>query len=96
MIEDPARYVQSSGFAGLRPAKIRVIFKLPLQFGSYPHPLAYIEWLTPLNGRPDPVSGMFTTHRSTPDPPPAPQCCCYLLGAHRPQLSFNGQERYSN
>ncbi|KAJ6595957.1 hypothetical protein B0H10DRAFT_1693965, partial [Mycena sp. CBHHK59/15] len=28
------------------------------------HPLAYIECFTPLN-RPDPVSGMFTTHRST-------------------------------
>ncbi|KAJ6623689.1 hypothetical protein B0H10DRAFT_1628823, partial [Mycena sp. CBHHK59/15] len=27
-------------------------------------PLTYIEWFTPLN-RPDPVSGMFTTHRST-------------------------------
>ncbi|KAJ7760106.1 Zn-finger domain-containing protein [Mycena maculata] len=64
VIEDPAQYVQSSGFAGLRPAQIRVIFKLPPQFGSYPHPLAYIEWFTPLN-KPDPVSGMFTTHRST-------------------------------
>ncbi|KAJ7722129.1 hypothetical protein DFH07DRAFT_857176, partial [Mycena maculata] len=62
LIEDPAQYVQSSGFAGLRPAQIRVIFKLPLQFGSYPHPLAYIEWFTPLKSRPDPVSGMFTTH----------------------------------
>ncbi|KAJ7369106.1 hypothetical protein DFH08DRAFT_649793, partial [Mycena albidolilacea] len=27
-------------------------------------PLAYIEWFTPLN-KPDPVSGMFTMHRST-------------------------------
>ncbi|KAJ7108089.1 hypothetical protein C8R44DRAFT_582701, partial [Mycena epipterygia] len=27
-------------------------------------PLAYVEWFTSLN-RPDPVSGMFTTHRST-------------------------------
>ncbi|KAJ7161649.1 hypothetical protein C8R46DRAFT_858893, partial [Mycena filopes] len=48
----------------LRPAQIRVIFKLPPQFGQYPHPLAYIEWFTPLN-RPDPTTGMFTTHRST-------------------------------
>lgn len=50
--------------AGLRPAQIRVIFNLPPQFGTFSHPLAYIEWFTPLN-RPDPVSGMYTTHRST-------------------------------
>ncbi|KAJ7131790.1 hypothetical protein C8R43DRAFT_895475 [Mycena crocata] len=49
---------------GLRPAQIRVIFNLPPQFGTYPHPLAYIEWFTPLN-RPDSVTGMYTTHRST-------------------------------
>ncbi|KAJ7496317.1 Zn-finger domain-containing protein [Mycena galericulata] len=64
VIEDPTQYVPSSGFAGLRPAQIRVIFKLPPQFGTYPHPLAYIEWFTPLNN-PEPISGMFTTHRST-------------------------------
>ncbi|KAJ7909920.1 hypothetical protein B0H13DRAFT_2233000 [Mycena leptocephala] len=57
VIEDPSQY-------SLRPAQVRVIFKLPPQFGTYPHPLAYIEWFTPLN-RPDPTSGMFTTHRST-------------------------------
>ncbi|KAJ6611845.1 hypothetical protein B0H10DRAFT_1808681, partial [Mycena sp. CBHHK59/15] len=64
VIEDPSQYVPSSGIQGLRPAQIRVIFKLPPQFGSYPHPLAYIEWFTALN-RPDPVTGMYTTHRST-------------------------------
>ncbi|KAJ6532372.1 hypothetical protein B0H19DRAFT_888523, partial [Mycena capillaripes] len=64
VIEDPSQYVPSSGIAGLRPAQIRVIFKLPPQFGTYTHPLAYIEWFTPLN-RPDPTTGMFTTHRST-------------------------------
>ncbi|KAJ7672356.1 hypothetical protein DFH06DRAFT_1266919 [Mycena polygramma] len=64
VIEDPSRYIPSSGIAGLRPAQIRVIFTLPPQFGTYPHPLTYIEWFTPLN-RPDPTSGMFTTHRST-------------------------------
>ncbi|KAJ7833857.1 hypothetical protein B0H14DRAFT_3871531 [Mycena olivaceomarginata] len=57
VIEDPSHY-------SLHPAQIRVIFKLPPQFGTYSHPLAYIEWFTPLN-KPDPVSGMFTTHRST-------------------------------
>ncbi|KAF7346884.1 hypothetical protein MVEN_01440400 [Mycena venus] len=64
VIEDPSQYVPSSGMTGLHPAQIRVIFKLPPQFGTYSHPLAYIEWFTPLK-KPDPVSGMFTTHRST-------------------------------
>ncbi|KAJ7855999.1 Zn-finger domain-containing protein [Mycena leptocephala] len=64
VIEDPAQYVPSSGIQGLRPAQIRIIFRLPPQFGTFPHPLAYIEWFTPLN-RPDAASGMFTTHRST-------------------------------
>ncbi|KAJ6625726.1 hypothetical protein B0H10DRAFT_2174006 [Mycena sp. CBHHK59/15] len=64
VIEDPSQYIPSSGIAGLRPAQIRVIFNLPSQFGTFPHPLAYIEWFTPLS-RPDPVSGMYTTHRST-------------------------------
>ncbi|KAJ7737951.1 Zn-finger domain-containing protein [Mycena metata] len=64
VIEDPSQYIPSSGIAGLRPAQIRVLFKLPPQFGIYPHPLAYIEWFTPLN-HPDPISGMYTTRRST-------------------------------
>ncbi|KAJ7862113.1 hypothetical protein B0H14DRAFT_3134333 [Mycena olivaceomarginata] len=64
VIEDPSQYDPSSGMTGLRPVQIRAIFKLPPPFGTYSHPLAYIEWFTPLN-KPDPVSGMFTTHRST-------------------------------
>ncbi|KAF8144661.1 hypothetical protein K438DRAFT_2029075, partial [Mycena galopus ATCC 62051] len=64
VVEDPSQYVPSSGIQGLRPAQIRAIFLLPPQFGTFPHPLAYIEWFTPLN-RPDPISGMYTTHRST-------------------------------
>ncbi|KAJ7884834.1 hypothetical protein B0H14DRAFT_3740916, partial [Mycena olivaceomarginata] len=64
IVDDPSRYVPSSGIHGLRPAQIRTVFKLPPQFGSFPHPLAYVERFTPLN-RPDPVSGMYTTHRST-------------------------------
>ncbi|KAJ6467139.1 hypothetical protein C8R47DRAFT_1303645 [Mycena vitilis] len=64
IIEDPSQYTPSSGIAGLLPAQIRLIFTLPPQFGTYTHPLAYFEWFTSLN-RPDPTSGMFTTHRST-------------------------------
>ncbi|KAJ7088964.1 hypothetical protein C8R44DRAFT_557586, partial [Mycena epipterygia] len=64
VIEDPSQYVPSSGVKALRPVQVRAIFSLPSQFGSFSHLLAYVEWFTSLN-RPDPVSGMFTTHRST-------------------------------
>ncbi|KAJ7059609.1 hypothetical protein C8F01DRAFT_1232034 [Mycena amicta] len=64
VIADPAQYTPSSGLTGLQPARIRLIFRLPSHLGTYPHPLAYIEWYTPLSG-PDPVSGMYTTRPST-------------------------------
>jgi hypothetical protein len=41
-----------------------VLFKLPTQFGTFPHPLAYIEWFTPLRD-PEPVIGMYKISRST-------------------------------
>ncbi|KAJ7604630.1 hypothetical protein FB45DRAFT_768475 [Roridomyces roridus] len=47
---------------GLRPARIRAIFKLPRQFGNFPHPLAYVEWFT--TPRMDSTVGMYTTHGS--------------------------------
>ncbi|KAJ7212604.1 hypothetical protein GGX14DRAFT_323568, partial [Mycena pura] len=62
--ENASDYVPASGLSGLCPARIHLIFELPSHLGKYPHPLAYIEWFTPLNG-PDPATGMFTTHRST-------------------------------
>ncbi|KAJ7892494.1 hypothetical protein B0H14DRAFT_2182143, partial [Mycena olivaceomarginata] len=64
VIEDPYQYVPSSGITGLPPAQIRIIFSLPPQFSTFAHPLTCIEWFTPLND-PDPISGMYTTHRST-------------------------------
>ena len=33
---------------GIRVAQIRVIFKLPDEFGRYPSPLAYVHWFKPL------------------------------------------------
>ena len=51
-------------FLGLRIAQVRLIFNLPAQFGSYPHPLAYIEWFTPL-GMIDPNTGLHSVTRST-------------------------------
>ncbi|KAJ7321717.1 hypothetical protein DFH08DRAFT_818578 [Mycena albidolilacea] len=52
VIEDPSQYVPSSGIASFCPAQIHVIFRLPPQFGIFPHPLAYIKWFTPLNKTP--------------------------------------------
>lgn len=42
----------------VQPAQVRVIFKLPEHLGSYPHPLAYVEWFTALHRR-DPVSSFI-------------------------------------
>ncbi|KAJ7495100.1 hypothetical protein FB451DRAFT_999355, partial [Mycena latifolia] len=64
IVEDPAGYRPSSGVQGLRIAQVRAIFMLPPQYGTYPHPLAYIEWFTPFN-QPDKTSGMYTVHRSS-------------------------------
>ncbi len=41
-----------------------MIFTLPPQFSKYDHPLAYVEWFTPL-GQPDPGTGMRPIRRST-------------------------------
>ena len=51
-------------FQGLRVAQVRAIFDLPQHFGTFPHPLAYVEWFTPL-GRPDVVTGFHSITRST-------------------------------
>ncbi|KIJ09146.1 hypothetical protein PAXINDRAFT_42531, partial [Paxillus involutus ATCC 200175] len=49
---------------GLHVAQVHVIFKLPLQFGQYSCPLAYVEWFTPLQGL-DLIVGMYQVSRST-------------------------------
>jgi hypothetical protein len=49
---------------GLRVAQVRFIFDLPPHFGSFPHPLAYIEWFTPLV-RPDATTGVYSITSST-------------------------------
>jgi hypothetical protein len=48
----------------LRVAQVQVLFKLPAQFGTFPHPLAYVEWFTPLRN-PEPIVGMFKISQST-------------------------------
>ncbi|KAJ7123865.1 Zn-finger domain-containing protein [Mycena crocata] len=49
IVEEPGEFIPSSGIQGLRVAQIRAIFTLPPQYGTYPHPLAYIEWFTGFN-----------------------------------------------
>jgi hypothetical protein len=49
---------------GLRVAQVHLFFDLPSHFGPFPHPLAYIEWFTPL-GRPDASTGLYSISRST-------------------------------
>ncbi|TFK62068.1 hypothetical protein BDN72DRAFT_730315, partial [Pluteus cervinus] len=60
VIDDHAEYDASR----LRLAQVRVIFDLPPRFGTFSHPLAYVEWFTPF-GQPDPVTGMYEVRRST-------------------------------
>lgn len=51
---------------GIRTAQIRAIFKLPSHYGSFPHPLAYVEWFRPFT-KPDAQSGLYRLARSTRD-----------------------------
>jgi hypothetical protein len=41
-----------------------VLFKLPSQFGSFPHPLAYVHWYRPLTNL-DPATRMYRVTPST-------------------------------
>ncbi|KAG2079660.1 hypothetical protein BD769DRAFT_1561389 [Suillus cothurnatus] len=50
--------------AAVRVAQVRVIFKLPRQFGVYSRPLAYIEWFTPFREA-DRTTGLRQVSRST-------------------------------
>ncbi|KDQ60020.1 hypothetical protein JAAARDRAFT_125538, partial [Jaapia argillacea MUCL 33604] len=49
---------------GLRIAQVHAIFQLPPQFGSFPHPLVYVECFT-LFHAPDPATGMIILTQST-------------------------------
>ncbi|KAF8885298.1 hypothetical protein BD779DRAFT_1611957 [Infundibulicybe gibba] len=64
IIDDPMEYRSPGGLTGLRVAQVCAIFSLPSYFGAHPHPLAYIEWFTPL-GVPNPQTGMHVVNRST-------------------------------
>ncbi|KAJ7058408.1 Zn-finger domain-containing protein, partial [Mycena amicta] len=93
VVADPKTYSRTSGIAGLIPVRIRVIFRLPPHLGTYPHPLAFIEWFTPLT-QPDPISGLYTTRRSTRNHLPNTAVIsverivrsCHLVGQSRRKL----------
>ncbi|KAI0074317.1 hypothetical protein K474DRAFT_1716562 [Panus rudis PR-1116 ss-1] len=63
-IEDRARY-EARSHHGLRVARVRVIFELPVRYSSSPAVtmLAYVEWFTPF-GRVEPLTGMHVVTRS--------------------------------
>ncbi|KAL1674742.1 hypothetical protein EV122DRAFT_293228 [Schizophyllum commune] len=52
---------------GLTPARVRLIFKLPPAVGTYPHPLAFVDYYTPLsdNAAYNKDLGMFCVKRAT-------------------------------
>ncbi|CAK5272543.1 unnamed protein product [Mycena citricolor] len=54
----------SSDLAALHPARVRVIFALPIEYALYSTPLAYVEWFTPLT-RMDKELGMYKVSPST-------------------------------
>ncbi|KAF8201298.1 hypothetical protein K438DRAFT_1905775 [Mycena galopus ATCC 62051] len=64
IIEDPVGYRPSSGIQGLRAARVHAIFQLPPQYGTYPHPLAYVERFTSFN-QPDNTTGLYTIQHSS-------------------------------
>ncbi|KAF7293104.1 hypothetical protein MIND_01209800 [Mycena indigotica] len=43
---------------GLFPARVRAIFALPIEYGIFKEPLAYVEWYKPLTSK-DEVLGMY-------------------------------------
>ncbi|KAJ3823454.1 hypothetical protein F5880DRAFT_1482181 [Lentinula raphanica] len=61
--ELPIVQVPKSELIGLQVAQVRAIFELPTELGTFPHPLAYVEWFTPLR-KLDTDSQMFRIERS--------------------------------
>ncbi|KAN0103980.1 hypothetical protein V8E52_011444, partial [Russula decolorans] len=64
VVQDRNLHQEMGGLHGLHAAQIRVIFTLPSQYGTFPHPLAYIEWFRPFTAI-DEAVGMYKVVRST-------------------------------
>ena len=59
----PLPFATLSTLKGLSVAQVRVIFQLPLEYGRFDTPLAYVEWYTPLTSY-IPAIGMYQISRS--------------------------------
>ncbi|KAJ7797991.1 hypothetical protein B0H14DRAFT_3114235 [Mycena olivaceomarginata] len=71
---------------GISVARVRLIFRLPESYGSYPHPLAYVDWYKPLkdpvpNIRMHEVSLSSRNHRQNSSIIPITDiiCSCHLI-----------------
>ncbi|KAI0763922.1 hypothetical protein BC629DRAFT_1596851 [Irpex lacteus] len=68
VIEDLTKFggrdATNTPLAGIRTARLRVIFELPPEFGRASHPLVYIEWYTPFQ-RYDASTKLYQVSRST-------------------------------
>ena len=49
---------------GLKVAQVQVIFALPEEYGTFRHPLTYVEWFTPFH-TPAQDLGMYQVSQST-------------------------------
>ncbi|KAL1685054.1 hypothetical protein GGG16DRAFT_67074 [Schizophyllum commune] len=49
LVRERAARQDAGPLDGLTPARIRLLFRLPSEIGSYPHPLAYVDFYTPLS-----------------------------------------------
>ncbi|KAI0276872.1 hypothetical protein BGY98DRAFT_888909, partial [Russula aff. rugulosa BPL654] len=64
IVQDNILHREMGGLHGLRAAQIHVIFTLPPQYGTFSHPLAYIEWFRPFTTIDENI-GMYKVVRST-------------------------------
>ncbi|KAJ7075485.1 hypothetical protein B0H15DRAFT_925432 [Mycena belliarum] len=64
---EPAKHTSKGVFpakAGLSVARLRVIFRIPSDFGLYTEPVAYVDWFKPLQA-PSPTLGMHQVSLSS-------------------------------
>ncbi|KAJ7060890.1 hypothetical protein C8F01DRAFT_988007 [Mycena amicta] len=62
--EKPVGIPKRLSLDGLYAGRVRAIFALPIEYGRFDTPLAYIEWFKPLTQR-DEILGMFKIAAST-------------------------------
>jgi hypothetical protein len=96
VLEDPATNTFPN--PPVHIARIRVIFQLPPHLSLSPHPLAYVEWYTPL-GLIDPTTQMYHVSRATRNRQPHSAVICItqiLRGCHLiPQFPRNMNDEWT-